>query len=169
MGKSNITEIVRDHFDTLRDARTEKIKKGDLLFQVGAPVLFGFLCFLSGWWLEDASNAIMGISIVAALMCAMAVLVFQIRMEASADRRLGENDLLLINELFANIMWAILVGLLLAFILIAFDALSFFSDGFSAQIATSISLAICTHFIIVIAMCLKRLQRAYNRVAAKKR
>lgn len=169
MGKSNIMEIVEEHFDTLRDARTDKIKIGDIVFQIGLPLFIGCLCFLSGWWLKDASNAIVGISIVAALMCAMAVLVFQIRMDASADKRLGENDLILINELFANIMWAILVGLLLAFALIAFDALGLFSGGYPAQIATSISLAMCAHFIIVIAMCLKRLQRAYNRVAAKKR
>ena len=81
MGKSSVVGIAKGHFRTLRDARTGRVRVFDLVWQVGLPVACGVVCAVFGWHLDDASNAIVGISIVAALMCAMAALIFQIRLD----------------------------------------------------------------------------------------
>ncbi len=167
MGKSSVLSIPKKHFQTLKDERTGKMRPADFAVQVGIPVLAGAICFESGWNLASASNAIVGISIVAALMCAMAVLVFQIRLDLRTRRDCPSRDLKLVDEVFANTMWAILVGLLLALYLIVWDACVPGLQGFASRLLSAIAVAICLHFVFVIGMCLKRLQSAYQRLAAK--
>lgn len=168
MGKSSVVGIAKGHFRTLRDARTGRVRVFDLVWQVGLPVACGVVCAVFGWHLDDASNAIVGISIVAALMCAMAALIFQIRLDLNKAPVAEKRDVALIDEVFANVMWAILMGLALALYLIAIDAVGLFDGGTSAIIASSVAVALCVHFVFVIGMCLKRFQRSYERIAASK-
>lgn len=163
MGKSSVLSIPKKHFATLKDERTDKIKPSDVAFQIAVPIAAGIACFASGWQLESAGNAIVGISIVAALMCAMAVLVFQIRLDLRNRDVSADRDLRLIDEVFANIMWAILVGLLLALLLIVWDANASAFSVTASRVLSAICVAICLHFVFVVGMCLKRLQSAYYR------
>lgn len=166
MGKSSVVGIAKGHFRTLRDARTGRIRMRDFIWQIGLPVACGIACVLCGWHLDDASNAIVGISIVAALMCAMAALIFQIRLDLNKASSTEKRDVTLIDEVFANVMWAILMGLALALYLIVVDAVGFFNESTSAIVASSVAVALCAHFVFVIGMCLKRFQRSYEKIAA---
>lgn len=168
MGKSSVAGIAKGHFRTLRDARTGRVRMLGLVWQVGLPVACGVVCAMLGWHLDDASNAIVGISIVAALMCAMAALIFQIRLDLNKTPAAEKRDVALIDEVFANVMWAILMGLALALYLIIIDAVGIFVEGTPAIIASSVAVALCVHFVFVIGMCLKRFQRSYERIAASK-
>lgn len=166
MGKSSVVGIVKGHFKTLRDARTGRIRVRDFFWQIGLPIACGIACALYRWRLPDASNAIVGISIVAALMCAMAALIFQIRLDLNKIPVTEKRDIILIDEVFANVMWAILMGLALALYLIVIDAVGLLNESTAAIIATSIAVALCAHFALVIGMCLKRFQRSYEKIAA---
>ena len=104
MGKSSVAGIVKGHFKTLRDARTGHVRIRDLVWQIGLPAACGIACALIGWHLDDASNAVVGISIVAALMRAMTALIFQIRLDLNEAPVAEKRDVALIDEVFANVM-----------------------------------------------------------------
>lgn len=169
MGKSSVVDIARDHFLTLRDNRKREfaLNAGDMFEQIALPVLFGLFTWWRGWSLGDATGAIAGISIVAALMCAMAVFIFQIRQQIHHDDRLNDDDFVLVDEVFSNVMWAILVGLFLALYLVVCSAAGLLEDTATGHIMTAVAVAFGFHFVFVVGMCLKRLRRAYQRIAAR--
>ena len=128
---------------------------------------------------------IVGISIVSALMCAMATLLFQIRSQmadgpdeapaggggatAHLAFRMKLRDKRFIDEVFDDVMWAILVGLTLSLYLIVIDAIGLLAGGgIASRILSSIAVAACAYFVLVIGMCLKRLRSAYNVVSNRK-
>lgn len=180
MSKASLLGIVKDHFSTLRDNSIEekenknketkwKILWADLVLQIIFPLALGVLSFVLGFTLTNGiGGLITAVSIVAALMCAMAVMVFQIRMQMKSDKLFTLGTKKLINEVFSNIMWTIVVGLFLAAYLAIFEALGLFDQELAGRILTAVAAAISFHFIMLIAMCLKRLRSAYNTVAARK-
>ena len=109
-----------------------------------------------------------GVSIVAALMGAMAVLIFQIRLSIPEDKRLDVYDYMLVDEVFSNILWAILVGFALSLILVLYQSFNAKDVPIVGACVTSIVAASGLHFVIVVGMCLKRLNIAYMRIAAKR-
>lgn len=186
MGKSSVAGIFKGYVRTLRDARNGNkacVRPADVLVQIVLPIAIGLGCFFTGWHLANPSNAIVGISIVSALMCAMATLLFQIRGQMAEEPgeapaggsnaaahipsfRMKLRDKRFIDEVFDDVMWAILVGLTLSLYLIVIDAIGFLADGGTAsRVLSSIAVAVCAHFVLVIGMCLKRLRSAYNVVS----
>lgn len=186
MGKSSVTGIFKGYVHTLRDARDGegmRVRPADVIVQIAIPAAIGVVYYFAGWHLSDPANAIVGISIVSALMCAMATLLFQIRsqaMEGMDEARDGTNgdparlpgfrmkhrDERFIDEVFDDVMWAILVGLSLSLYLIIVDAAELFDAcDIISRVLSSIAVAVCAHFVLVIGMCLKRLRRAYNVVS----
>lgn len=189
MGKSSVIGIFEGYVRTLRDARdgeNSRIRPADVLVQIALPIAIGAGCFFTGWHLANPSNAIVGISIVSALMCAMATLLFQIRGQMAdgpdeappggggatahlAPFRMKLRDKRFIDEVFDDVMWAILVGLTLSLYLIVIDAIGLLAGGGTvSRILSSIAVAVCAHFVLVIGMCLKRLRSAYNVVSNRK-
>lgn len=171
MSKSSPLPIIADHFATLRDASTGKISKRDIIEQFFVPALAAGASLAAGWYWRSPSSAVAGVSIVAALLCSMAVFIFQLRLEVNkiADQRLGPQDYALVDETFHNVMWAILVGLCLALYLIACEALGLFKPDVAGRLFTCVGVFAAAHFLVVIAMSLKRLRRAYERIAARRR
>ncbi len=185
MGKSSVVGIFKGYVRTLRDVRNGGkacVRPADVLVQIALPIAIGIGCFFTGWHLANPSNAIVGISIVSALMCAMATLLFQIRgqiaVESNEEQADGGNaaphssfrmklrDKRFIDEVFDDVMWAILVGLTLSLYLIVVDAIGLLAGGGTvSRILSSIAVAVCAHFVLVIGMCLKRLRSAYNVVS----
>ena len=178
MSKSSVLPILRDYLATLSDRRDTKAHDGgqtryraaDIVVHFFAPLAFGLLVFFVGFQLRDPGNLIVGISIVAALMCATATLLFQIRMglNETRDARIEETDKELVDQTFADVLWAILFGLLFAAALIVAEALGAFDDGPVVRVATAVTSAMFLHFVMVIGMCLKRLRAAYERVGKLK-
>lgn len=165
MGKSSVIGIAARYFKTLIDARTGKPSFRDVTAQIIAPAFVGVPCYFGGWELHNPSNAIVGISIVAALMCAMAALVFQIRLDLNKklDPRVLPSNRKLVDQLFDDILWAILFGLMLALYLIIFDCAGLFvAEPPVGNILSAVAVSFAAHFAMVIGMCLKRMQRAYQ-------
>lgn len=167
MGKASVVEIARDHFLTMRDNRTGRPSIGDVIEQIVVPVALGGLAVWQNWHLNDATGAIAAIAIVAALMCSMAVFVFQIRLQIHQDPRLTDEDFVLVDEVFSNVLWAILVGLLLALFLVVVGAAGLLKDKHWGRWTTGFAVAVGAHFLVVIFVCLKRLRRAYLRIGAR--
>ena len=100
----------------------------DVAIQIVIPIALGCISFFIGLRISDPSNIVVGISIVAALMCAMAVLLFQVRAEIRRENNalLVGDDVKLVDETFDDAMWAILVGFLIALYLVIVDAFGLF-------------------------------------------
>ena len=168
MNKSSLFGIPKDHFRTLYDAHTEKVRWRDLASQIVVPVACGGLTALSGAKLADVSAAVAGISIVAGLLFSMAVFLFQLRISLPDDRRLLPKDLDLIDECMKNTLWAIVWGLTLVLFLVVVGAGAWISSDGSGPILTGVAVGGSVHFLLVIGMCLKRLRRAYERIGMKR-
>lgn len=168
MGKASLWRVPADHFSTLYDNRTGKPDWRAMSSQVGLPLVAGAVTWWLGAKMSDVGGAVSGISIVAGLLFAMAVFLFQLRITLGNDQRLGEDDFALVDECMANTLWAILWGLTLALFLIVCGAGKWIGNAGSGPVLTGIAVAGALHFLLVIGMCLKRLRRAYARIAMRR-
>lgn len=168
MGKASLWRVPADHFSTLYDNRTKRPDWPGILMQAVLPLGAGVATWKLGAKITDVGGAVSGISIVAGLLFAMAVFLFQLRIGLGGDKRLGRDDLALVDECMANTLWAILWGLALVFYLVVAGAGKWIGDPRLGPPLTGIAVAGAVHFLLVIAMCLKRLRRAYERIAMRR-
>lgn len=160
--KIQVVPVVRDHVATLRDARTARPRVGDILTHYALPVSLGIAIPMLGVRMTDGSQYVAGAAILAGLSFALAVYVFQLRLEAQRDPRIPREAVLLdlIDELFTNVCYSMLVGLALAAVTIAASAYSR-SGAPAGPVVTGIVIALGIHYLITILMCIKRLRAAY--------
>lgn len=168
MGKASLWRVPADHFRTLYDNRTRRADWLGMATQVALPIGIGVATWKLGAKIADVGGAVSGISIVAGLLFAMAVFLFQLRIGLGGDKRLGEGDLSLVDECMANTIWAILWGLVLVLYLVVSGAGKWLGDDRLGPPLTGVAVAGAVHFVLVIAMCLKRLRRAYERIAMRR-
>ena len=176
MGMSSVAGIAKSYFSILVNQRTGKVHAGALVVQLGVPFAIGAACLFIDPLVFSPSNAIVGISIVSALLCAMATMLFQTRVslrnskEAGEDRFVTEKDLKLIDELFSAVLWAILFGLVTVLLMVALEWMGAcrFGDGFG-RLSSALQIALIGHFVFVIGVILKRLNRVYELVAMHNR
>lgn len=169
--KTSLRLIVVDHLDTLRDARTHRVSVLDLLIQFGVPVALGLGLPLAGFRLVDVGQVIAGLAVLAGFTFGMLVFVFQLRLQVATDPRVvGTNLRELIDELFTNVAYALLVGLACVTLAVAFVSVrqvpSPSPDLVSVLrgVATGVLVATTVHFLLTLAMCTKRAYRAYQRI-----
>lgn len=165
MGKASLWRVPGDHFRTLYDNRTGKLDWAAIAFQSLVPLAAGLGAWKLDARLPEVDAAVAGVSIVAGLLFSMAVFLFQLRTSLGTDRRLGDADYALVDECMSNTLWAILWGLALALFLIVAGGGGWIGAEGSGPILTGVAVAAATHFLLVIGMCLKRLRRAYERIA----
>lgn len=167
MGKASLWKVPADHFSTLYDNRTRRPDWWGIAAQALLPLAAGAATWKLRAKIGDVGDAVSGISIVAGLLFAMAVFLFQLRITLGNDKRLGEDDFALVDECMANTLWAILWGLALAVYLIVCGAGKWIGNDSLGPWLTGIAVGGMVHFLLVIAMCLKRLRRAYERIAMR--
>jgi len=169
--KTSLTGIVVDHLDTLRDARTHRVSLLDLFIQFGLPVMLGLGLPLAGFRLVDVGQVIAGLAVLAGFTFGMLVFVFQLRLQVATDPRVtGTNLRQLIDQLFTNVAYALLVGLACVTLAVAFVPVrhvpspsAHVAEAFHA-VSTGALAATASHFLLTLAMCTKRAYRAYQRI-----
>ncbi|KHL03151.1 hypothetical protein [Sinomonas humi] len=172
--KVNVLPIVSGHFATLRDFRTGKISALDLLTQIGIPCAVGVVA-----WLVDLkfagvyANIIAALAIVFGFAFAVTVFVFQLRMQMaemqisseSQDRvaeiapQIDTRAPTLVNELFANCLYATLLSGVATLLACSIEPLAWQRPGDWALTA------VIAHLILVLMMCFKRLNSAFLKVS----
>jgi len=175
MGKASLWRVPADHFSTLYDTPPPPPPPppappagGARAAQALLPLIAGTATWKLGAKIADVGGAVSGISIVAGLLFAMAVFLFQLRITLDNDKRLGKDDFALVDECMANTLWAILWGVTLAVYLIVCGAGKWIGNDSWGPAFTGIAVAGTVHFLLVIGMCLKRLRRAYERIAMRR-
>lgn len=171
--KTAISPLVKDHLRTLRDHRTGRVRVRDYLVQYGAPLAVAGVGVALGLRLADATHIIAGAAVLAGFSFGLAVFVFQLRLDAVRDPRVPKGSLLLdlIDELFSNVVYSILVGL--ALVVATISATSFSPpapfwqtpEPLNAWWTTGV-VALALHYLVTIAMCLKRTRAAYRELTA---
>lgn len=177
MGMSSVRGIVKDYVNSLRSARDGKLKPSFVLVQIGSPLVLGLMAGLLRFGVPNTSELVTGVSIVAALMCGVATLLFQTRVDlrqkfdGENDAFLTEDDLRLVDELFAQVMWTILSGFLLVFVLVIKGALPSVLGGIDAIVRLGFGLTwfLAGNFVLTVGVVLKRMRSVYYRVAVHKR
>lgn len=167
VGKASLWRVPADHFSTLYDNRTGRPDWRGIAAQALLPLIAGAATWTLGAKIADVGGVVSGISIIAGLLFAMAVFLFQLRITLHNDKRLGEDDFVLVDECMANTLWAILWGLTLAVYLIVCGTEKWIDNDSWGPTLTGIAVAGTVHFLLVIGMCLKRLRRAYERIAMR--
>lgn len=173
MSMSSVADIAKDYVHSLKSANDRKLKLGTVLFQLGAPVGLGLLAAAVRLGIPDPSDAVTGVSIVSALMCSVAVLLFQARVdlrhrfESLGDPAFVQGDLDLVDELFAQVLWSILSGFVLVLLLILESAFSSALAGFEPVMRLGCGVAWClmANFALTVGIVLKRMRRVYRSIA----
>lgn len=107
MGKIDFWPLLIKYIDTLRNYQTNKISLIDIFVQLIVPALLSVALFFK--WPDSRinlgdliSNLISCISIISGLMCAVAVLLFQLRLQMSSqkDPKPLDREFVLVDESF---------------------------------------------------------------------
>lgn len=176
MGMSSPSRIPKEYFSTLVSQRTGKCKASAIAFQVALPLIVGVIAFVLKVQISSVDSTIGGVAVVAALLCAVATTLFQIRIDLrtkvknSSDAFVTENDLKLVDELFAALLWGIMFGFIITAIAMIIQWTGVLdSDNKFINLCSSILIACIMHFALVIGLILKRLSAVYQIVAMQKR
>ncbi len=164
--KFSLMPLVVDQYATLVDYRTGKKRLEDYAVLVLLPVLMGVVSWVLDWRLQSVGDMVQGLAIITSLLFALAIFIFQLRLSLRAES--NSTTTRLVDEMFDNACYAILVGLVLtAFVVVSGVTRESLPDGTTQPVGpfvTSCIVAISLHFLGVLAMSLKRLKAAYAKV-----
>lgn len=161
--KAAVFPVVTDHLRTLTYP-TRRRTIAEFAWHYAAPYGAAGLLTWRGVRLADAGQVIGGGAVFAGFAFGLAVWVFELRLTAHRDPRVPRGGLLvqLIDELFKNVTYAVLVGLFL--VLLAVAGTAYTSQSSLGLWWTAALTGTGLHFIITIMMCLKRLRAAYRQL-----
>lgn len=149
------------------------MRRADLrrvIAQLGAPLVIAFILAFLGVEVDEDSNAISFISLIAGLMCTVAALLFETRMSIMRqDKATAVNDERSADELFYLCIWLIFVGILgtIVFLLPDFKYPVHFPWWVHGTYSF-VCFAVILHFFIVMASFAARFIRIYVRVVEHK-
>lgn len=167
MGKISLLGVAVAYLNTLRSYRTKKVMLSDILIQVGLPAIAA-VAFAISWPLDEeelstvSNNVISGVSIVSGLLCGVAVMVFQLRMQMSSqgERPPREKVKRLVGETFYDILWAVVAGFSSVFLTIAMGVAE--SVDVLQRTLGGLAVFFLGNFVLVTCMCVKRLSSTYK-------
>jgi hypothetical protein len=173
--KFSLLPVLSRQYGTLTDARTGKPRPEDFAVVLGVPVLIGIVTGLAGWRISIVGELISAIAIITGLLFGLVIFLFQLRLQLGAPdaaTRVPRPVVDLIDQMFANVAYAIVVGFLTTAVTLIGAALREPGKvGVTAapepmsSLMTALVLALVAHFLLCLAMCLKRLVTAYSRLA----
>jgi hypothetical protein len=166
--------IFRDQIATLVDSKTGEARFDDYAALIGAPAIAAAVSVIAGWRLSIVNELISALAIITALLFGMVVFIFQLRIQLGAREvmeRTPRTTIELVDEMFSNVCYAIVVGFAtIAATLIGAALRSDLETGGTGPIGvsgTAVILFLALHFALVLAMCLKRLVSAYKKVSGR--
>jgi hypothetical protein len=168
MTRYSVLPIVADHLQTLRHQRTSRPRWSDIAVIYALPVGGGLATLAKEVRLQGIGELIGGLAILAGFLFALVIFVFQLRIAVTNDPRIPRDGLLprLIDHLFANVSYAVLVGLATAGIAMASAATrSVNKEGDLLPINSwwsSVFVALAAHLFLLLIIALRQVRAAYR-------
>lgn len=174
--------MIFDHVATLRGTRGRFLWR-EIITQFVLPVAAGSLTFLAGFRVGIVGELIAGFSVLAGFLFGLVIFVFQLRLGMTVDPRVQSKAQLpeLIDQLFSNVLYAVLVSFALITVTIVAAATEPHTETLAtvvpggAQVASNAPLALgldpwvsgliaalALHLLAVVTMCLRRTRAAYS-------
>jgi hypothetical protein len=168
--KINVSGIVRDHFGTLRDARSGSVSLGDIITFFVVPLAFGITAYvLRVCVVKDVYNvSITFFGIFIALLLNIQVAIFGIlqrKWEPPSDKKMlevqrakREERRVLMSELNANVSYLVLFccAVLVWFVML-------FMSQRTGTIWSAVSIVMYVHFVLTLIMVVKRSHALFQR------
>jgi len=150
--KIDIRQIIRDHMLTLYDYGTKKKSWADLALFFGVPVAAAAVFVSLGLLLGSASagTLITALSIFAGLLFNLLILAHGMLRNAEGKYR---DEKVLIQEIYSNISYAILVSLLSITVLLG---TIFPGPRWAAQLGSAVAYFLIVNFLLTLFMVLRR-------------
>ena len=167
MGKISLVGVALAYIRTLKSYKKNRYMLSDIIVQLVMPAVAGILFAL--FWPLSASrlsalsgNVVSCVSIVSALLCGVAVMVFQLRMQMSAqsDPKPTRRERTLVDETFHDILWAVVAGFASVALIVIAEMMA--DECAPQKIVYGVSVFFLLNFILVTCMCIKRLHSAYQ-------
>ncbi|MFC5738649.1 hypothetical protein ACFPTV_13630 [Sinirhodobacter huangdaonensis] len=169
-----MTAILKAHFGTLKNLGEERLSLWDMLLFFGIPIIAGFLSWL---WCIHLSEDVFSVSIsvfaiFSALLFSVQVAmygVFRSDRKATGDsildgeeRKLAEETRELLREINANVSYLIFLSCAAVTIFLVF-----FAAPVPDRLEAAILIAVYLHFLLTVAMILKRAHEIFDAEYAK--
>lgn len=169
LSKINVTNIVRDHWSTLRHSATHRLRPADLVLFYGGPLIPAVLWF--GFKVDPKEEpfwtvTLTSLSIFAGLLLNLLVLLYGLihRAEGDREKTTGNGDPLaeskvrkardsLLREVYYNVSYEVLVAVI-AILFMAFSMIG--NDTGVGQWLAAILVYLLAHFVLTIFMVMKR-------------
>ena len=163
--KTDVRHIVREHAQAIKQ-RGGKASVLDRLLLWALPCTVGLA---AGLWSVHVADALLAvISILAGLSFALAIFVFELRMTLGNKFRQTSYVLALVDDLFSNVLYSILVGVftvVLGAVVKMFEPSSAIEHASALErVGTGLVVATAIHYLVTFLMCLKRLHAAYREI-----
>jgi MFS family permease len=160
---------VLDHFRTLWNPDVRKPLLPEIFGQIVLPIAVGILALFFNWRAADISGVVGGASVLSGFLFSVAVFVFQLRQGVTDDPRIQQRRRLpdLIDQLFANVLWAVIVSFALTAVVLVVTSAPPPTDKHGHPEAlsswlTAALLVLGIHLFAVVWMCVRRLRAAYR-------
>jgi len=158
--KINVTDILSDHYATLRNESTAKISILDLFVFLGAPFSLGIILFIKRFEISDAAvtTIITAMSIFAGLLINVLVLIYTVsqgvdQLTATRGKEDVEAEKRFLREIFANISYAVLISIVSVIALVMVD----WADAFAKRLLSAVIAVLVAHFVLTLMMAIKRI------------
>ncbi|QPK80785.1 hypothetical protein G7Y41_06910 [Schaalia sp. ZJ405] len=158
--KFDVRGIVKDHVAATLQTNEGKTSIGNAACLYGIPLLSAVA---SGIWLTSVPGELLTvISILAGLSFALAVFVFELRITAEQKFKRESYVLTLIDRLYKNVLYSVLIGILSV-------VLGVLVPGSSGTVMSRLFVGLCVgvscHYVLVLVVVLRTLQAAYREMA----
>ena len=174
--------MIFDHFATLRGVKG-KFLWWQIIAQFALPTAVSVMIWEAGFRITIVGDLIAGFSVLAGFLFGLVIFVFQLRLGMTADPRVQSKLLLptLIDQLFANVLYAVLVSFALIAVTVAAAATEPHAEPVMATVVapaipfvvtpgaalglepwvSAVVIGLAAHLLAVVGMCLSRTRRAY--------
>lgn len=152
--KIDVTSILKEHVDSLRDAGTKRISRLDVGVMFGVPLALGAFAFLAGFQVKDEhiGTLVGAFSIFAGFLFNVIVLIYGFDPPSKEDETV-DDQMLLLSQTFANISYAVIVSIAVVVILL----FSLFVGGKVESLVSSVFVILSANFGLSLLMVLKRI------------
>jgi hypothetical protein len=164
--KFSVLPTIGDHYRTLVNQNApNRPYWPDYIILIALPCAAGVL--VGGLFqLRELGAYIAGVAIFTALLFALVIYVFQLRVQLLSNPTVPRDGKLVefIDQLFANVNYAVVVGVI-ATAAATIAATTSNDKGYVNGLWSGLLTALSLHLMLVVFMCIKRVRAAYREIS----